>query len=273
MLVFGEKAVGTYFAGIVGMNTVDVVNRAVAVTGYLQGFCDSSEEEACAVLPVTFPVNIVECDEHNDPVNTGTAWSRGIVYKVPLCQAGPGNVGWLDWTPPAGGTSDTVCSIINPDNPAIDLPSWNYVTETGNTNGGGGTCGMSIEEALRTYNGEVVLIPLFDATCPSEPTAGQVSNPPNFGCPAGDLNTGHGSNNWYRFPNFAYFRLCDPGIAGCAGLQGAYIQGANPECDLGPGPTSCLIGEFVDILGEGTVGPGFGGGTGSTKAIGVQLIK
>lgn len=39
--------------------------------------------------------------------------------------------------PPAGGASDLICEIINPNNPAITLPSWRSVAETGNTNGGG----------------------------------------------------------------------------------------------------------------------------------------
>ena len=46
-----------------------------------------------------------------------------------------------------------------------------------------------------------------------------------------------------------------------------------PECDTGNGATSCLAGRFVEILGSGTVGPGVGGGTTSTKAIGIQLIQ
>ena len=53
---------------------------------------------------------------------------------MPLCGNGTGNVGWLDWTNPGGGTSETIQSIKVPDNPAIPLPSWQNVAQTGNTN-------------------------------------------------------------------------------------------------------------------------------------------
>ena len=47
-------------------------------------------------------------------------------------QRSPGNVGWLDWTPPGGGAAEIVCSIIQTaDNPAIVLPSWQYVDGDG----------------------------------------------------------------------------------------------------------------------------------------------
>jgi hypothetical protein len=187
----------------------------------------------------------------------------GNVYKIPLCQNGPGNVGWLDWTPPGGGTNELEQSILVPDNPAIDLPSWQYVTETGNVNS------PEIEDAINTYAGQVVMIPQFDATCSDDPTPGTAVSD----CPPGSLG-GNGANQWYHMPSFGFLRLCDPSIPDCNGLTGAYITGSNgAECDSGGnGATSCLIGEFVDFMSSGTVGPGVGGGTGS-KAIGVQLIR
>ena len=30
----------------------------------------------------------------------------GQVITIPLCKNGPGNVGWIDWSPTAGGTSE-----------------------------------------------------------------------------------------------------------------------------------------------------------------------
>jgi hypothetical protein len=99
--------------------------------------------------------------------------------------------------------------------------------------------------------------------------------PSNYGCDPDDLDGGNGSNLWYRFPSLAYFELCDPSIPECQGSQGAYMQGSNQaECESGGnGATSCLVGQFVDILGSGTVGAGGGGGTTAAKALGVQLIK
>jgi len=286
VMVVGHKDVGAYVARAIGIPSFDVTSRATAVAGYLQGVCGSSQGEWCAVLPVTIPVNTVTCDGQNDVVPGTTAWPWNVVLTVPLCRNNPGNVGWLDWDPPGGGASELMCSIVNPDNPAITLPSWQYVAATGNTNGGGpcqdddtGITYSGVEDGIRKYNGQIVLIPQFDMTCRTQgnqpdpiSTQPTIENPPNFGCP----NTpggGNGQNIWYRMPSFAYFELCDPANPDCAGRHGAYIQGSNAaECDTGNGSTSCLVGKFVDILGTGTVGPGSGSGTGS-KALGVQLIK
>lgn len=278
VLVIGDKDVGTYVARAIGIKSFTVTTRATAVAGYLQGYCDASEGHYCALLPVAFPVDIVTCDGNNRPIDTGQNWHFNQVYKFPLCSNAPGNVGYIDWDPPNGGSSELVCSIITADNPAIDLPSWQYVTATGNTNGGGGSCHASVEEAIRTYEGEVVLAPQFDLTCnPAHNGTPDSSDPavvtaPNYGCPAGDLG-GNGTNQWYRMPSFAFLELCSPTTAGCGGLHGAYIAGNNSAiCDTGNGATACLIAKFVNIMATGTVGAGVGSGTGN-KAVGVQLIK
>ena len=65
-------------------------------------------------------------------------------------------------------------SILNPNNPPIDLPSWNYVTATGNVNS------KKIEDALNTYIGQVVLFPMFDLTCAEDPIHAQVKVPPTL---------------------------------------------------------------------------------------------
>jgi hypothetical protein len=248
------------------------------VAGYLQSYCDASEGKYCALLPVAFPASVIECNGSNKPTDTGVPWSFGNVYKIPLCNGSPGNVGYLDWDPPDGGAGEIVCSIETADNPAIDLPSWQYVAATGNSNGGGGACDMTIEEAIRTYEGQTVLVPQFDLTCNpdhnGEPNSAvpAVITAPNYGCPAGDLG-GNGTNQWYRMPSFAFLQLCSPTLAGCGGLHAAYISGNNSAtCDTGNGATSCLVAKFVHIMATGTVGAGVGSGTGS-KAVGVQLIK
>jgi hypothetical protein len=278
VLVMGRKIVKAYVAGAIGINQFQITTRATAVAGYLQGYCDASEGKYCALLPVAFPVNIITCNGSNKPTDTGESWTFNVVYKIPLCQSSPGNVGYLDWDPPAGGIGEVVCSILTADNPAIDLPSWQYVTATGNSNGGGGSCGMTVEAAIRTYEGEIVLAPQFDLTCnPShgssvDNTSPAVITAPNYGCPAGDLG-GNGNNQWYRMPSFAFLELCGPTVAGCGGLHAAYISGNNSAvCDTGNGATSCIIAKFKHIMATGTVGAGVGSGTGS-KAVGVQLIK
>jgi hypothetical protein len=286
VLVIGQKNIPAFVARAIGIPSFQVTTRASAVAGYLQSACGSSQGDWCAVLPVTIPVNTVGCDSSNNVALGSTAWTWNTVLTVPLCKSSPGNVGWLDWTPPGGGASELVCSIVNSNNPAITLPSWQYVTSTGNTNGGGScadaTTGISysgVEGAVRKYDGQTVLIPQFDMTCRtanSDPdpsnTSPAINTAPNFGCPNAP-GGGNGQNIWYRMPSFAYFKLCDPSNVACGGRYGAYMSGGNAaECNTGNGATSCLVGEFVDILGTGTVGPGVGSGTGS-KTLGVQLIK
>jgi Flp pilus assembly protein TadG len=283
VMVLGHKVVHTAIAGIVGMDTIDVGTQATAVAGYLQGYCGATQGESCAMLPVTIPVNVITCDGTNDPLstpnpqNTGNPWALNQVYKVPLCENGPGNVGWIDWTPPSGGTSELASSITTPNNPNIDLPSWQFVTETGNINS------SSVENALRHYDGEVVLIPQFDLTCGTrrsepDPDSSQpaIATSPNYGCPAGDLG-GNGQNNWYRMPSFAYFELCGPGDGACSAagaLHGSYVSGNNRSvCDTGNGATSCLVGRFVKVLATGTVSAGVGGGGSNNPTVGVQLIR
>jgi hypothetical protein len=287
VLVVGQINVGTYVARSIGIPTISVNTNATSVAGYLQGFCAASEGVWCAVLPVTIPVNTVSCDGSGNLVDGDHYWDWNKVVIVPLCKGEPGNVGWLDWTPPSGGTSELVCSIVNPNNPAVRLPSWQYVTSTGNVNSAGASCtddetGVvynGVEGAVRKYDGQNVLIPQFDMTCRtknnqpdpnSEPP--DVNNAPNFGCP-NTPDGGDGQNIWYRMPSFAYFQMCDPSIPDCAGRHGAYISGSNAaECNTGNGATSCLVGTFIDILSSGTVGPGVGAGAGN-KALGVQLIR
>src|SRR6185369_17192010 len=169
VLVIGHKTVGAFVARAIGVPSFNVTTRATAVAGYLQSACGASQGTWCAVLPVAIPVNAVTCDGSNNVVLGSTAWTWNTVLTVPLCKNNPGNVGWLDWTPPAGGSTEIVCSIVNSDNPAINLPSWQYVAATGNTNGGvsctdnvTGITYKGVEEAVRKYDGQTVLIPQFD---------------------------------------------------------------------------------------------------------------
>ncbi len=278
VLVIGRKDVPAFVAGAIGLSTFRVNTRATAVAGYLQGYCDASEGKYCALLPIAFPVNIQTCDGNNKPIDQGTPWVFNTVYKIPLCAGSPGSVGYLDWTPPSGGIGEVVCSILTADNPAIDLPSWQYVTATGNSNGGGGACSLTVEEALRTHEGETVLAPQFDLTCNPGPgdqpdsSSPAVITAPDYGCPPGALGA-NGTNQWYRMPSFAFLELCGPTVSGCGGLQAAYIGGNNSAiCDTGNGATSCLVAKYKHVMATGTVGAGVGSGTGN-KAVGVQLIK
>jgi hypothetical protein len=246
--VGATKTFSTFVAGAIGIGQFTASANATAVMGLLQGTGGGT------VLPVTAPVTVVTCDGTGSAQITGTDWPMDERVVVPLCKNNPGNVGWLDWYPKAGGTSELIQSILHPDNPPIALPSWQYVTATGNVNSKG------VEDAINTYIGQIVFFPNFDLTCASDPNQAQVSNGPAYGC--SDIG-GSGSNQWYRIPQFAAFEL-----------ERAYINGTNKTaCDTGNGATSCLIGKFKYFINVGTVGPGIGGGTTKGAVLGVQLIK
>jgi Tfp pilus assembly protein PilX len=266
-----QKTINTFMARVIGINTFNITAPATAVAGYVGGVCDSAL--GCAVLPVALPVSILTCQPGQPGFEyTGGNYEKNTSdpYVVPLCSNSPGNVGWLDWTPTAGGTSELINSIKNPDNPPVDVPSWQYITSTGNVNSSG------VENAINGYDGQVVLIPQFDITCNDQPTGDPSTN---YGCPAANLG-GNGSNQWYHLPQFAAFKLCDASIcpaktgtgAHPAYTQGAYISGNNSAvCDTGNGATSCLAGYFVDFVINTTV-TGNVGAAHDTGLLGVQLI-
>jgi Flp pilus assembly protein TadG len=280
VLVVAHKDVRTYFANIIGLGTIGVTTQATAATGFLQESCSADQGDACTVLPIAIPVNVVSCDGSNRPVFPGGQYQADAttVYKIPLCSNDPGNVGWLSWTPPGGGTSELIQSIQIPNNPPILLPSWQLVTSTGNVNSSG------VESAIRAYDGKIIKIPQFDLTCNpgphQSPDQTKVSDATaHNGCLSAAINDlgGNGQNQWYRIPSFAHFQLCistDPGCVAVGAQFGAYVNGNDrPVCDTGNGATSCLVGRFVSIESSGTIGPGVGGGGGTSKAVGVQLIK
>jgi hypothetical protein len=258
----GFRPYETMLARVIGINQWDISATATAVSGYLNSVCEAGA--GCGVLPVTLPITILGCDGSNEPAYLEPAqqWEIGQLYTLPLCKNGPGNVGWLDWTPTAGGTSELADAIENPSNPAMTWPDWFYITSTGNVNA------SSVEDAINdNHSGQVAMIPLFDVTCDAEPTG-----PGGEDCPLGHEG-GNGSNQWYHLAGMASLRLCGPAIAACGSFdQGAYITGSHPECDTGNGGTSCLAGIFEIISEEGEVTanppPNL-----PTAAVGVQLIR
>lgn len=270
----GTDTFDTFLARVIGFSQLTTTAPATAVAGFLTETC--SAEIGCDVIPVTFPVTILQCTntgQEPQPVQPPQFWQTTTdPIVIPLCGNGAGNVGWIDWFPDevycGNGSAEIVCEIQDPNNPAIQLPSWQYVAQTGNIND------TNVEQALNDeFAGKVVQVPQFDGTCNAEPTDDTLG-----GCPPANVG-GQGQNQWYHLPQFAGFQLCGPQISQCASrgiTQGAYITGTNSECSSMPygtsTTTSCLIGRFVRFITEGTVGPGTGSSTG-TDAIGVQLIK
>lgn len=243
-----DKTFNTFFARAVGIGSMTSSTVAVAVAGYVEN------AGAGNVLPVTIPLDIVYCANNGD-VQTQqppSYWPTNSPVILPLCKGNAnGNVGWLDWTPPAGGTSELIQAILNPSNPAVPVPSWQFVTSTGNVNSKG------VEDALNTYAGKTVLLPFFDNACTLPNTAD------NSACPT---TSGNGQNNYYHFPLFFGFKMASP--------KAAYITGSNPECGSQWSGAGCLIGEIVSYVGPNvTVGAGTGTSLDVTSAIGVQLIR
>jgi hypothetical protein len=269
----GSQTFDTFLARVIGINTFTATTPATAVAGYLTQIC--SAEAGCDVIPITFPVTLLSC------TNTGQApefvqppsfWQiSNEPIVIPLCGNGAGNVGWIDWYPDdtfcGNGAAEVVCEINNPNNPAIDLPSWQYVAQTGNISS------SQVENALNTkYAGKIVQVPQFDITCNTKPTGPLITD-----CPTANVG-GQGQNQWYHFPQFAGFQFCGPNITQCTDkgfTKGAYVNGNNPICETQnygvPGTGQCLVGRFVRFISQGTVGPGTGSSSG-TDAIGVQLI-
>jgi hypothetical protein len=250
----GSRPFQSYIARIVGATTFTANAEATAVAGVLTGICPASA--GCGVLPVTFPVVVSTCDNTNGLVPGSAPWplvspanaNSTNMAIVPLCQNGPGAVGWLDL-----GGGNLADQINTPTNASFDVPTW-LQTQSGNMN--------NVETEFNAYIGDEVLLPLFDGTCKVQPSGTLLGD-----CPAGQ--EGVGNNTYYHVPKFTGFLL-----------DRAYISGANhPECNSSPGQpfvggngsTGCLKGWFIRYVTEGPVG---GGNVGSTDpaALGVQLI-
>lgn len=258
-----EQSFAPFIAKIFGFNQFTARAPATAVSGYLESTCAATA--GCIVLPITFPTTIIDCDGSNSIVQQTpqSNWpAPSDVLLIPLCSNGPGNVGWLDWTPTAGGASELDAAIRNPSSPPLSWPDWYYITSTGGVD--------SVEDAMRTWNGKVVQIPLFDLTCSDAPSGPGLSD-----CPAGSVG-GNGSQQWYHIGAMTSFELCGPTIPECVAAgygNGAYIQGSNGSvCATGNGATDCLAGRFVRTSYSGQV-TALPGSDPENQTVGVQLIR
>jgi len=250
-----RRTTPTFLARVVGMNEWRIIQEATAVSGPSSGCVDT--QEGCVVLPVAFPVSVFACTNtgSSQPIDPPQTWDTGEEIILPLCGGNPGSVGWLDWDPPAGGTSELTDVILDPPPLNIPLPSWQYVTETGDISA------SQVEDALNSYAGDVVLVPMFNDTCLDEPP-----NKTSSDCPSGG-GGGTGVNQWYWITQFLAFKLSSP--------QGAWISGGEPnEAICGTNAHECLKGTFVKFITEGTVtGPCPPEGCPEGTAFSVQLIK
>ena len=223
--VVAEKTFDTFIAQIVGMPEFRAETDATAVSGYI------SSIGAGNVIPVTLPINVTTCTNTNNPDTDGSEWPVGQLQVFPLCSSGPGNVGWLDWTPPGGGTSELADAIENPNNPAMTIPDWYYIASTGNP-----SSPSQITAALNKYvpGTTEVIIPLFDATCESEPPSALAN--------ACDSGPGHGQNQWYHLGGWI-----------ALDLEWVDLNGGRSVCGSGNGATGCFAGYLRQITYSGEI--------------------
>jgi hypothetical protein len=272
----GEHTFDTFIARIVGIDTYTANTEATSVTGYLQQTCSGSASINCILLPMAYYVNLMSCDNGGNAEDTGQAYNLYMNQPqtvLPICHNAAGNVGWLDWTSGGGGTNELIncvyaASTSNPCQPTITTPTWWRVAQAGNTNS------KPLEDALNSYVGQIVLLPIFNVICAATPDTSQSATAPYYGCPAPsitDWNGANGNPDWYHLQPFAPFLL-----------ERAYTNGNNDtECDpatygyppysAAGGAKNCIVGQFVDytVGSSGTIGP-VPGSTGGV--IGVQLI-
>jgi hypothetical protein len=244
--VVGDRDFGTFFSGLLGLTGLTATAEATAVSGYSTG------AGIGGVIPVTFPVLYTQCDG-NDLVVNGS-WPVGPLNRVvvPMCSNGPGNVGWIDWTPTAGGASELASSITTPNNPPITTAKWYYITATGAISAG------PVQTAMESWIGKDILLPIFYAsdtdplpgTCNSTPTDDQLDL---ADCPLADRG-GNGANQWYYLVTFGSFHL-----------EQVYLNGGdggacNPGEVSGGNISGCLIGYFTADVAPAnmTIGPGSG---------------
>jgi hypothetical protein len=244
VLAAASQDFDTFIMRIVGFTQLTAEADATAVVGAVEGICPANQ--GCGSLPVTFPRTLDTCDGTNSRVVGEDEWepinpdvvplTQNNLVIVPLCQTGPGSVGWLDL-----GCGNLQQAVENPCHGPIPIPAW-LQTQTGNVN--------NLEDELSAYAGAqvgvpeeedlVIRIPIHDNTCRSDLSD---SAPPSD-CPQGDWS-GNGNNLYYHIPYWAGFKL-----------DAAYTGGNDDECDEAPGlppaggngATGCLKGWFVSII-------------------------
>ena len=240
---FGTETFGTTFGRVIGFPQFTSTAEAISIAGALAGG---------GIMPLVFPVNIVDCSTNGDLGAGETSWQvsnpdgadadtnpDGQEYIVPLCKTGGGSFMILDLD---GTMNNCADEVANP--PAKQFPAFPVVVQSDN----GNNCANQMVNNFNAKSGQVVLIPVCD----------------------GDCVTSGGSNATYHIIRVAAFFV---------DYFSDQNGGLNPACQgngttlvpiAGNGSSSCIAGWFVRYITSGpvTAGPIQGAG-----AIGVQLVK
>ena len=94
----GSRVVETTFSRVAGFDQLTATAEATVVAGKASGECTLDEQDACTLLPVTFPVQTYRCDGHGELI--------------------PGTGTWIGAPPPGADPSDPYWPLVG----AEDLP-------------------------------------------------------------------------------------------------------------------------------------------------------
>jgi hypothetical protein len=281
----GTRTVETTFSRIFGFDQIPATAEATTVAGPLSASC-IADDNGCAVLPITFPVQVSECDTSGSLIQgnwvgapppghesegywplvgaeslPGGTYAGGDLTKLailPFCKSasgGSGAFGKLDLAPGMNFPQE----IVGPINVTINLPGW-FQTQPGNVE--------SVDGELSAWIHKPILIPLNNGACRVNPGVG-------VDCPAGMEGVDTvGNNTWYYVHTLAVFYIDQVLIAGSEGDDCNDPPGTPlvPTTDTGAGFLGCIKGWFVNYVTAGPIVPGQDLVPG-TVAIGIQLIK
>lgn len=280
----GTRSVTTTFSRVFGFDQIPANAEATVVAGPLSAEC-IADDDGCAVIPITFPVQVSECDLAGNLIQgnwvgapppgheTEGYWPLvgleslpngtypGDFTKMailPFCKSasgGSGAFGKLDLAPGMNFPQE----ITGPINVTINLPDW-FQTQAGNVE--------SVDAELSAWIHKPILIPLNNGACRMNPGTGN-------DCPAGMEGVDTvGNNTWYYVHTLAVFYIDQVLIAGSEGDDCNDPPGAPlvPTTDTGAGFLGCVKGWFVNYVTAGPIIPGQNVIPGTT-AVGIQLIK
>jgi hypothetical protein len=287
----GSRPVETTFSRVAGFNQLTATADATVVAGKASGECTLSEDDACTLLPVTFPIQTYECDGHGVQIDGTGTWigapppganpsdaywplvgaeqlpggtfgpngNPATEAILPLCKNASnasGAFGWLDLDP---NIPNLPGEINGPLTIAVDVPDW-FQTQSGNPNG--------VDNEISQYIHQRVLLPLNNGACRVDPGAATPV------CPIGQEGKDPtGNNTWYYVHTLGNFYLDQVLVQGsntdeCASPPGLPLV----PITSGGGFLGCIKGWFINYVSSGPIVPGQPIVRGSTS-IAIQLIK
>lgn len=250
-----SQAFDTFLMRVVGFDQMTATADATAVVGRHAGVTG-------AILPVTIPLSFSTCDSSLTEFKVGEgAWAfrpdetdrtAATLVTLPLCDAGPGSVGWLDME----CRSNISEFITNPCELEIPIPDWLH-TQTGNVN--------NLEDLIRDYSGgttlgdpaswgiaddSIVSIPIHTNTCDEDPGDFSYCPPTNA---VEDQWQGDGDNLYYYVNGWVGFMVDQAHTSGgdlpCRQAPGTPVL-VNP---VPAGKVGCLKGWFVEQIAPGPI--------------------